>query len=149
MKRLQVRPSGGLFLISSLCEMFIQHCSIERESCYDECHFICMPQHPSMSMFTSFPTLCMINVIDSGKVESFKTMTITNVATPLLQYIQCSNFNDDESVRLCKTWLNVNQNFSKGIDKKYDNFYVSIIDVFNKAKVCNMSTMITRIEVVN
>ncbi len=86
MKRLQIRQSGGLFLISSSCEVFIQHFFIERESCYDECHcFICMPQHPSMSMLTSFPTLCMINVIDSSKVEIFKTMTITNVATPLFQ----------------------------------------------------------------
>jgi hypothetical protein len=92
-----------------------------------------MPQHPSMSTFTSFPTLCVINVSDSSKVENFKTMIITNVATPLFQYIQCTNFNDDESVKLCKAWLNASKNFTKGIGQKFDNFYVSIIDVFKKS----------------
>ncbi len=112
--RLWIGPNGKLFEVLGARKMFVQCLFVEREDHCDECHcFTHTPCCPSMPMFSGFPTLCKINVDVNKKVK------IKDVATPPLQWNQGSNFSDVELVKLCKTWLNINQNSTKNVGLQY------------------------------
>jgi len=112
--RLWIGPNGKLFEVFGIWKMFVQCLFVEREDHCDECHcFTHTPCCPSMLMFFGFPTLCKINVVVNRKVNT------KNDATPFLQWNQSSNFSGDELVRLCKTWLNIRQNSTKGVGLQY------------------------------
>ncbi len=112
--KLWIGPNGKLFEVFGTRKMFVQCLFVERNNHCDECHcFIHTPYCPSMPMFFGFPTLCKINVVVNKKVK------IKDATTPPLQWNQGSNFSDDELVRLCKTWLNISQNSTKGVRLQY------------------------------
>jgi hypothetical protein len=76
-----------------------------------------------MLVFIGFPTLFKINVVIISEVESYETMEIVDVAARSFQGNQSSNSSDDELVRLCRAWLNANQNSTKGAGQKSDHLW--------------------------
>jgi hypothetical protein len=122
--RLQSGPSHELSKVFGSCKLFVQCLFVEREDRCGECRcFTHTPCCPSMLMFIGFPMLCKINVVIISEVESYESMEIVDVAARPLQGNQSSNSSDDELVRLCRAWLNANQNSTKGVGQKSDHLW--------------------------
>ena len=70
---------------------------------------------------------------------SVELKAATEKGPPPTRQQRGTNFSDDELVRLCRAWLNVNQNSRKGTSQKSFNFWCHVEDVFVKARVPTVS----------